>query len=219
MMAFTFPLTTAQFFGQLLIAEITFDAPEQVEVSQTGRGEVLSADLAPMLWTGEVRFGAMHPDEASFPEVMLDILRPAGRTFHAHDTRRPRPLADPTGAILGAATPTIASLPASRELTIAGLPAAYVLSRGDYIAFNYGTPARRALHRIVTAVVANGAGITPVIEVTPVIRPGAAIGAAIILINPSCTAKLMPASVTRGTSRRSVTRDASFRFMQTLGAI
>jgi hypothetical protein len=219
MMAFTFPLPIADFWNQLLVQQITFDTPEQMEASQTGQGQQLRADLAPMLWSGEVRLGAMTRFEASHPETMLDILRPAGRSFYAYDFRRPFPLLDPTGTVLGAATPTIASLPNTRELTIAGLPAGYMLSRGDYLAFDYGAPARRALHRIVTGAVASGGGVTPALEVTPMIRTGALVGAAITLVRPACKAVLVAGSVSKGSSSRTITRDMAFQFQQTLGVI
>lgn len=215
-MALTFPLTIAQFFNLLPIEQITFDSPEQNEISQTGKGEMMVAELAPMLWAGEVRLGPMTNTESASLETLLDVLRPAGRTFYAYDPRRRFPIADPTGSILGAANPVIATLPNTREMTISGLPANYVLTAGDYLAFTYnGT--RRALHRMVTSATASAGGVTPVFEVTPAIRAGAAVAAAVTLIRPSCKALLMPGSVSKGTSRQLITRDVTFRFQQTLG--
>lgn len=217
-MAYSFPLSVADFMRALPIAEISFDAPEQIEVNQTAGGEIITADLAPMLWQGDVRLGTMTHAEASHADVMLDLLRPAGRMFYAYDTRRPAPLADPAGLILGSTVPTIASLiSGNRELTLAGLPAWYVLSRGDYLAFDYGTPSRRALHKVVTEQVQAGStGTTGAIEVTPMIRPGASTGASVTLVRASCLARLVPNTVSKGQSIRTITRDASFRFIQSL---
>lgn len=217
-MAYSFPLSVTDFMRALPIAEISFDAPEQVEVNQTAGGEIITADLAPMLWQGDVRLGTMTHAEASHADVMLDLLRPAGRMFYAYDTRRPAPLADPSGLILGSTVPTIASLiSGNRELTLAGLPAWYVLSRGDYLAFDYGTPSRRALHKVVTEQVQAGStGTTGAIEVTPMIRPGASVGASVTLVRASCLARLVPNTVSKGQSIRTITRDASFRFIQSL---
>ena len=122
-------------------------------MSQTGGGELLRADLAPMLWAGEIRLGPMAKAESAVPELMLDLLRPAGRTFYCYDARRAYPLLDPTGSILGAATPTIYALPAGgREMQLQALPVGYNLSPGDYLAFDYtvASVTRRALHRIVS---------------------------------------------------------------------
>ena len=217
-MAFTFPLPITQFFNLLPIADIMFDAPEQMQESQTGKGEKMSFELAPQLWVGDVKFGAMTVTESAQVSGLLDILRPAGRTFFAYDPRRRFPLTDPTGSILGASAPVIASLPNAREMTISGLPAGYVLSIGDYLAFDYGTPARRALHQLVQGVVANGAGLTPVFEVSPMVRPGAAVAAPVTLIRASCKAVLVKGSVSKGTSKSGISRDMAFRFEQTLGA-
>ena len=215
-MALAFPLSNAGFMDLLGIAEITFDAPPQVEANGTGGGEIMTADLGPMLWTGSVSLGAMTALESATPELLLDVLGPPGRSFYAYDTRRPAPLADPTGAILGAAAPTINSLNANnRDVSLTGLPAGYVLTRGDYLAFTYSGV--RALHRIVTNTVsANGAGTTAQFEVTPRLRPGASVGLAVTLVKASCKAVLVPGSVNKGRSRKTITREMAFRFSQTL---
>ena len=217
-MPLAFPLTAAQFWQTLLISEITFDAPEQVVMSQTGGGEQLTAEVAPMLWTGQVTLGVMTAAEAASAEILLDVLRPPGRHFYAFDTRRPFPAADPAGAILGASTPTIQTLVAGdRELRLQGLPNGYQLRRGDYLAWTYGS-GRRALHRVVDATVVTAVGgVTPVFEVTPMIRPGVVAGAAVSLVRPDCKARLVPGSVSKGTSRRTITDGMTFRFIQTLG--
>lgn len=218
-MAYTFPLATSDFMDLLQIQQIGFDCPEQVEMSQTGGGELLRADLAPMLWTGEVRFGAMTRIEMADPDVLLDLLRPAGRTFYAYDTRRPAPLADPSGAILGASTPVINTIVSARELRLGGLPSGYQLTRGDYLAFDYGTsPVRRALHRVVAATVTTaGTGITPAFEVSPPLRAGAAGGAAVSLFKAACKAVIVPNTIDKGKTTRTTNQDMSFRFQQTLG--
>lgn len=214
-MAYTFPLPITQFFNLLLIADIPFDAPEQVQGNQTGGGEKVTAELGATLWGATVSLGVMTRVEAAFVAAMLDILRPSGRTFYAYDPRRPAPLADPTGSILGASAPVIASLPNAREMTISGLPVGYVLSVGDYLAFDYG--GRRALHCLVTAATANGSGVTPVFEVTPMVRPGATVATAVTLIKASCKAVLVRGAVNKGSSKSGVSRDMSFQFEQTLG--
>lgn len=156
--------------------------------------------------------------EAGRPEVLIDILRQAGRSFLVYDTRRPAPLLDPNGTILGAATPTIHTLSADpRELRITGLPASYVLSPGDYLSFTYGTnPVRYALHRVVATTTAV-AGLTPLFEVTPAIRSGAVTGAAITLIKAHCKAVILAGSVETGSGRRTITEGIGFGYVQSLG--
>lgn len=215
-MALTFPLTTAQFMDLLPVGQITFDAPENVEIGLTGGGDQLTAQLAPQLWTGEIKLGVMTRDETARFETLIDLLRPAGRSFLAYDTRRPRPVYDPTGAILGASTPLLDTLNVNnRDIRISGLPAAYVLTQGDYIGFSYGS-GRRALHRVVTTVTASGAGLTPLFEVTPIIRAGAVVSTAVTLIKPVIKAVIEPGSIARGTTSAWVTTGAGFRFVQSL---
>lgn len=217
-MAYSFPLSATEFVGLLGIQQIKLDAPPQIEANQTGGGELISADLAPALWTGEVRLGVMTIREAADPEAFLDILRPTGRSFYAYDTRRPAPLLDPTGSVLGVAVPTIHTLVAGgRDMRLAGLPVGYELRRGDYLAFDYGSaPIRRALHRVVSVNAVMGATFTGIFEVTPMLRPGAVTGAQVTLIKAACKAVLVPGSVDKGSSFRTTSRDMMFRFQQTL---
>lgn len=217
MTALTFPLALDTFFASLMVSEITFDAPPQMELSQTGGGEQLGAEIGPQLWTGTVRLGILTRIDLSMPDVLLDLLRRPGASFLACDSRRPAPLADPVGATLGATVPTIATLPPDpREISLTGLPAAYVLSRGDYLGWSY-SGGRRALHRVVdVTVTASGGGVSPVFEITPPIRPGVTTGTAVTLVRAACKAKIKPGSVSKGTTRKTITEGVSFDFVQTL---
>lgn len=216
-MAFTYPLTRAQFMDILPIGQFSMELPEQMETNRTGNGEQIDADLGDRVWQGEITMGRMTRAEAGRPEVMIDLLRQAGRSFLVYDPRRPAPLLDPTGSILGASTPTINTLGAdSRELRVGGLPATYVLSPGDYLSFTYGTnPVRYALHRVVATTQAV-AGLTPLFEVTPNIRTGAVTGAAVTLIKAHCKAKIVAGSVAAGVGRRTITDGLGFRYLQTM---
>lgn len=215
-MPITFPVAPADFMRKLLIGGITFDLQQSVEQGETGGGEIISADMGPALWQGEVMLAKMDRVETADAEGLIDVLRPAGRTFLAYDTRRDSPLLDPTGSILGAATPTIHSIPSGgRELRLENLPANYELRRGDYVAFSYD--GRRALHRVLDAVVVAGTGgITPAFEVLPMVRAGATVGTPVLLRFAGCVAKIVPDSVNKGTTFRGWTEGMSFRFQQTL---
>ena len=218
-MAFSFPLDLATFMDILPIEEISPATPEQVEINQTGGGEVMQADLALMLWQGDIKLGEMIAADAALMTARLDILRPAGRSFYFCDTRRPGPLTDLTGSGLGASAPSIYSLAANnREMRLQGLPVGYRLSIGDYLAFDYGsTIIRRALHRIVSSPgVAGSGGLGPTFEVSPMIRPGAAVGASVTLIKAACKALIVPNSINVGVTSKTITTGMSFRFMQTL---
>ena len=219
-MAVTFPLAAADWFARLPIATMKLDPTENVVADMTGKGEWISDDVAPMLWQGEVTLGRMTRSEADHAQVMIDLIRPAGRLFWAYDTRRPAPLSDPMGAILGSAVPVISALAAgNRELALSGLPAGYILRRGDYLGFAYGG-GRRALHRVADElVVANGSGVTPLFEVSTLILAGAQLGFPVQLIRPAIPVMRVPGSVDGGTSRHTITEGMKFRFGQTLAVI
>lgn len=218
-MAYAFPLTTAQFMSILPIREMVFDIPEALETSETGGGEILTADLGTRLWQGEVILDDMQRNEAAEVLAMLSVLRQAGASFTLYDVGRPFPRYDPTGSILGASTPTLHQVNANmRDIRLTGLPSGYRVNRHDYLAFSYGTnPTRHALHRAVSLQQANAAGtFGGWLEVAPAVRPGFEIGASVSLIRPTCKAVIVPGSVNPGRRRATMTVGASFKFMQTL---
>lgn len=215
-MALSYPLTLAQFMDVMPIAEVSLQAPAQVQMSQTAGGEQLDFEIGPQLWRGRITLGRMSRAEARNPDVLLDLLSASGASFWAYDTRHPAPEMDPRGTVLGAATPSINLLSSnSRDMRLQGLPPGYILRRGDYLSFDYSD--RRALHRVVTtSVTAVSTGITNTFEVMPPIRPGALVGAAVTLLKASCKAKLIPGQVDKGRGRSVVHDGMTFEFIQTL---
>lgn len=216
-MALTFPLGIDTFFGGLGVSSATFWLPESLEMSRSGSGEILTADLGARLWSGSISLRPLRHDFASGIEAKLSALRQAGRSFFVHDRRHCSPAADHGGVILGAATPVVASVAANnRDLTISGLPAGYVLSDGDHLSFTYGgSPLRYALHQIVVGDTADGAGEITV-EVTPHIRPGVSAGAAVTLVRPFCKALIVPGSTSPASASGHISTGITFDFIQTL---
>lgn len=216
MMALSFPLSAAQFFDLLRVKECSFDLGEAMQSSQTGGGEVIPASLGTRLWSGSFTLGSGRHSLVAQQSAILSMLREPGRSFFAYDKFRQYPADDPGGYILGAATPTIASLPSSREIAISGLPASYMLNSGDRLSFEYGSsPTRYALHEVVIGGRSDASG-NLTIEVTPSVRSGAVAGAAITLVRPSMKAVLVPGSTQLGSSSGRFTGGASFNIIQTL---
>ena len=214
-MAFSFPLTAAQFMSLLPIQSARFWLPESLTMESTEGGEIFTSDRAPRLWQAEFTLAQGYHDEVDDRESRLAMLAQAGRSFFAHDPRRTGPKADPTGALLGASTPVIGAATTARDLVITGLPNGYQISRGDYIGFSYGSsPTRYALHRAVTAPIASGGSVT--VEVTPNIRPGWSTGAAVSLVQPVCKMILVPGGYNPGSGAGVITSGATFRAQQTL---
>lgn len=217
MAALTFPLALNAFFDTLDIADVTFEAPEPINMSRTAGGEVIKSSLGPALWQGSVSLLPGSPEDIAAIEALLSLVGRPGASFMVYDPRKSGPRADPTGSILGASTPTLESVDADmRRLSIEGLPNGYVLSPGDMLAFTYGSnPTRYALHRIIVGATADGLGVTPLFEVTPMIRTGATAGAAVTLVKPACKAVLKDAA-SYGGGQFGVSSGPSFEFIQTL---
>lgn len=219
-MALGFPLSRTAFFDQLPIKDCVLDLPETVTASRTRGGEVLRAEIGARLWTAEVRLGMMTRAEAVEVLPLINLLRGAGGSFMMADPLRLFPRFDPTGAALGAATPLLGSIASNRrDITLTGLPVGYVLARRDLLAFAYAaSPTRWALHEVVNSrVVAGSSGVTTPFEVMPPIREGAAIGAAVTLVRPTCKAIIDPGSFEAGTVRAGgIHEGVSFRVRQTL---
>jgi hypothetical protein len=215
-----FPLPLSQFMLSVPVVEMSFDLSEAMAADETGRGEVLTAALGARLWGGTVTVARRRLDLAGQYSVLVDLLRQPGASFYIGDLARRFPAADPSGLVLGPTVPTLATVSGDqREVTLAGLPAGYVLGPGDFIAFDYGTsPLRRALHRVVHGGgAASAAGVSPALEVVPPIRAGFAVGAAVTLVDPACKAVLVPGSATPSRSRRALGDGLAFSFLQTLG--
>ncbi|MDK3072773.1 hypothetical protein QO034_06595 [Sedimentitalea sp. JM2-8] len=215
-MALSFPLPLSEFLDTLPVSRVTFRLEQAVTSSETGGGEVIRHARGARLWGGEIVLDRDYHAVWAAIEARIALLEEPGASFLITDTRLPGPIADPDGSILGAAAVQILSVNAnSRELRLKGLPPGYAISQGDMLSFSYGSnPVRRALHRVVTGAVANGSGNTPNFEVTPFIRPGAAVDAAVTLVAPVCKAVLASADI--GASRAAISDGGTFAWRQTL---
>lgn len=219
-MPLTYPLSLADFLLKLPLSRTPFDLGEAVAVEETAGGEMLTSGNGVRLWEGRLATEGLSYAEAAAVRALFGLVRAAGRPFLVTDLRQNGPAADPTGAILGAATPTLSAVQSGgRELRIDGLPAGYVLSPGDYLSFTYdGSPGRQALHQVVVGGAASGAGLTPWLEVVPEVRAGWSAAAPVTLVRPVCRAVFVPGSYEPGESARGVVNGLAIRFSQTLGA-
>jgi len=218
-MTLTFPLSRADFWDRLPISSGPLRLTESYAFSATESGEVRTEATGNRLWGADIALGTVTPDEGRDIGPLLDLVRQEGGTFFAWDVRHSGPRDDPSGAILGTATPVIGGLPAGgREMRLNGLPPNYVLRRGDMLSFAYAaSPVRYALHKIVDEVVTAGTGgATGLFEVVPRIAAGAVGGELVNLIKPSCKAILRPGTFQPGTEQHFVTRGAAFSIIQTV---
>lgn len=196
-MAVTFPAPITYIADLLRVPSRSFTLMTQQEVSGLGSGQILVADLAPALWVADIETKPMRRPEAHELLARLDTLDGALNSFYLYDPWKCAPTSDPRGELLGSSAVKIYALDINnKEMRLYGLPAGYVLTAGDYLAFDYGSnPIRRALHRIVNTVTADGSGITPAFEVRPHIRPGAATDIAVALVKAAAKMFLEPGSL------------------------
>lgn len=210
------PLSLAEFWGPLVKeAGATFYLPGVRQHSRTAGGEVLSAIMGVSLWQGEVTAIARNRRAAEALQAQIEDLDRAGDPFLIHP-RICGPAHDPDGSIAAAHNPVIGSLHANnRQLRIDGLLPGYQLQLGEFLSITYGTnPLRHGLHRVQTLLAtANGQGRITV-QVTPHIRPGAVVGAAVTLYKPVCKAVIKPGSI-QWPGNAAQTR-LRFEFIQTL---
>lgn len=214
--ALTFPISLTTFFDTLEIESVSFSDPQPQEISRLADGTVLKASLGATLWQGSVKLWRNWHDDQMKAETLLAVLQRPGASFFIYDTRRIGPQSDPMGTAYGASTPSILSLDAdNKRMSLQGLPAGYVLQAGDMLSFQYGSPNRYALHRIVQGDTANGSGVTGLIEVSPFIRTGAAVLDPVQLVKPFCKAVLQP-SPGYGAADSGLSDGGTFGFIQTL---
>lgn len=208
-MALSFPLSLAAFFSDLAMVSITFDLGEAVAGGETGGGEVLRVDYGPRLWQGRVSLARLRHVEAERLASRARTLLDARASFFVTPLHN-----DPFGPF--GASGTINNIRNNRELRIAGLTAGQEVPQGAFLSFSYGSPSRYALHQTVEPATADGTGLTGWVEVTPAIRAGVTIGAAVALNSPVCKAVAVPNSWRPGTIRAALSDGFSFDWRQTL---
>jgi hypothetical protein len=141
----SFPLAFADLADLLPIAAVAWNEARQDATSALGSGEWLTHELSSPLHEAEVRTARLPHSRAEQLRARLRALD-GGAHFYLSNPTMLYPQADPGGTILGSASVVIASIHAKRTaLALSGLPAGYVITVGDYVHVDYGTPSRRAL--------------------------------------------------------------------------
>lgn len=216
-MAISFPLSLADFYDFLPIRSEYVSPGQQVSMSGTEGGEILTAEVAPALWQGSIELQNMDIDTADFIASRLRALEIPGRAFYATIKRRAGPQDDPTGATVGGASVTLTNVDGSGQVAFAGLPAGFRLVRGDMFSFTYGSsPTRYALHQLVETGTADGAGAVSGLHVAPAIRTGWSNGDPVALVEPVCKAVVVPGSAAYGHAYGGRVDGMAFQWRQTL---
>lgn len=217
-MAYTFPMPLNQFFEGLPITAFSFDLGEALEHSETGGGEILTADIGNRLWKMDCEIKAGYYAEIEQIKAKLNVLRHAGRPLLVHSLGLTAPQYDPNGVLLGSSNVTLNAVQTNnREIRLNGLPANYKITTGDFLSFTYGSnPVRYAFHQVASDATANTSGLTGLFELSSFIRTGFTIGAVVKLVKPTLKMVLVPGSVSGGESRSRFTTGVKFSLIQTL---
>jgi hypothetical protein len=213
-MSLTFPLALTAFADLIGVSQVKWGLKDNRELSGMGSGQIIEADLAPMLWQGDVTLSEMYHADARKIEAKLNaVIRSAG-SFYLYDPRTAYPYADRDGTTLGSSTVTIKAKADAKSLSLQGLPAGYVLTEGDYLHFDYGDPARRWFGEIAEGVTADGTGDTSTFEVSPFLPAATAADIAVTLIKPAMACRIVPGSLSVQTTGNTVTTQISFSVIQ-----
>lgn len=178
---------------------MSFVPDPTIEVTPLLGGRVLSADLGPTLWRCRVRSSIFNEQRLGVARAWYDSILSL-TPFFAYDKLRQYPLQyrNGWGNLLVGGVPfngtcQISTISSSKLVTLKTLPASgFVLSPGDYLAFDYGANGSRALHRI-------GVGGSTVdgivtVEVRPFVRVGWAVNATVYLYRAAAQMIIVPGS-------------------------
>lgn len=189
-MAVTFPL--ADIVTGVSFQDQVFQLMVRQEYSRTAGGVTIGKDLGSALWSASYTTMPLENRDALAYEARLNALDGVVWPFEAGDLRAQLPRAYPGGDF--ADTGKLASVNANNKaIALKGLTAGHQISVGDYLSFDYGDS--RALHQVIEAATANGAGTTPQFEVRPHLRPGWELETEVTLAVPTGLFVLMPGSV------------------------
>lgn len=173
-----------------------FQLMQRQEFSRQANGITRGKDFGSALWIANYSTLPLDIDDALDFEAILNSLDGVLGSFYAGDLRRPYPRLDPKGEAIAGSNPQISWFGVNgKSLALSGLPPGYVLSRGDYLSFDYGAGPSRAYHQVMEPATADGSGETGGLELRPHIRPGAIVGASVTLAKPTAVMSLLPGSI------------------------
>ncbi len=165
------------------------------EMSRDAAGVSQAKDLGPAVWSW--RFRSRSLDLVDAQNLMADLrsLNGAVHSFFVHPTERPFPVAASGPGDLTGSTVTVKNISAGRdELAVEGLPANFVLTRGDFLSIAT-TGGGIAFVELAEDQPAFASGATTLGAVSPIVVPGVEVGAAVTLVNPPCEVRLVPGTL------------------------
>ena len=166
----------------------------QQQRSATGGGETRYADRGPSLWRAEATTGPMENAEAEGIMALINSRAGGLKTVLLYNKRLPYPASDPTGSILGSATPKINVITDRLHVSFSGFPAGYVIPLGTYFGIVFDT-SRYYLGQFVEARTANPVtGAVAATEIWPPLPASIAGTPDVIMKKPCAKFRIEPGS-------------------------
>ncbi len=185
---------------ELPVFGLSFVPEPMAELTPLRSGRVVAKDSGPTLWRASWETTRMRADEIGVVRAWYDTLL-SYEAFHGYDHLREYPLAYRLDGFTGLevdsepfeGTCTLADIDeTNRLIDLEDLPAGFVLSPGDYLAFDYGSGSR-ALHRVSAGGEADAEGELA-LEVRPRVRPGWQADATVHLHRAAARMMIVPGS-------------------------
>lgn len=191
-----------------------FDLAYRQETSRQANGVTRMKDLGAPLWSGAWSTRELFPNELDRWRAKLKLLEGGLRPFYARPSSRRFPIAHPHGSWPGGSAwngkGTIGGVWASRNsISLAGFPAGFKVSIGDYIQIG-----ERDLHQVMEDRTVTVAGNTSQMQIRPYLWPSVAVGAVISVISPACLMTILPGSISTSADPQTGRGTVSFRAME-----
>ena len=142
------------------------DLADNVAGSPSGGGKINLTQVDDPLWKLQLSTFSLRMRQHGEWSAWKKSMRGGMRSFLIVDTRRRRPLAypkavAPAGIAAGwGGTAAVTGLGAGGLLSLGSLPAGYVISAGDRIGLEQGSPLRRGYYEALETVTAGGGAAT-----------------------------------------------------------
>lgn len=215
-MAISFPRPLTDLADFLPIRSIRWRLQRADEFAGLASSQSIAIEMADPLWAADIECADGYWAEARVIDARLNSLEGSIRAFELCNPLARAPAYDPTGAILGASSVTIAAIGSEFDtLSLAGLPAGYRISEGDFLSVDFGAdPVRAAPFQVLETVTASGAGVAPAFRVIPHVWPGITTGLEVRLIDPRGHFFIAPQSLKTGAIKRALVEGSSFSVLQ-----
>lgn len=189
-MTITFP--NAILLNSFPVKTVKFDLMPRQSKSRQANGTPIVVDFGLPIWAASFSTASMSHALCVEMQAVLNALDGMINPIWVRDTRREFPAAYPKGGF--ADTGSITTWGASgKSVSMSGLPAGFVLSRGDY--FTYVLSGKRYLHQVMESITAGGLGATGDFEIRPHYPTGASGTVSATFLTPQMSFIVDPATI------------------------